>query len=128
MTQVVEVVEKRKKDAKLMDVLEEYHGAQRCKTKIIIFCLYKKEAEHVYKLLKNTVYRSALIKGDMRQRDREMALRLFSRGTRPLLVATDVAGRGLDIADVRYVVNYGMPLALEAYVHRIGRCGRAGAF
>ena len=127
VTQVVELVEKKKRDVRLLDLLEEYHGAQRCKSKIIIFCLYRKEAEHVFKLLKNTVYRSALIKGDMRQRDREMALRLFSRGTRPLLVATDVAGRGLDIADVRYVVNYGMPLSLEAYVHRIGRCGRAGA-
>ena len=55
MLQVVEVVEKRKRDSKLMDLLEDYHGALRCKSKVIIFCLYKKEAEHVYKLLKNTV-------------------------------------------------------------------------
>lgn len=80
----------------------------------------------MWKVLKNSVYRSALLTGDMKQSDRARALRLFARGTRPLLVATDVAGRGLDIEDIAYVINYGMPLTIDNYVHRIGRCGRAG--
>ena len=126
VTQVVEVLEKRHRDARLMDLLEDYHGAQRCCTRVLIFCLYKREAEHVAKLLKQTVYRASLLTGSMRQNERVQALRLFARGTRPLLVATDVAGRGLDVADVAYVINYGLPLTIEAYVHRVGRCGRAG--
>ena len=53
------------------------------------------------------MYRPALLKGDMPQKERVTSLRLFARGTRPLLVATDVAGRGLDVPDVAYVINYG---------------------
>ena len=64
--------------------------------------------------------------GDKEQREREATLRDFRSGAAPILVATDVAARGLDIADVALVVNYDYPNNVEDYVHRIGRTGRAG--
>merc|ERR1711981_1489647 len=57
---------------------------------------------------------------------RTAALAAFKDGTKPLLIATDVAARGLDIPNVEYVINYGFPVTIEDYVHRIGRTGRAG--
>jgi len=66
------------------------------------------------------------IHGDRTQREREHALSVFRSGKCPVLVATDVAARGLDIPNVRWVVNYDLPNNIEAYVHRIGRTGRCG--
>ena len=63
---------------------------------------------------------------DREQREREEALRDFKRGTAPVLVATSVAARGLDIAGVNHVINYELPKCIEDYVHRIGRTGRCG--
>ena len=63
---------------------------------------------------------------DREQREREEALRDFKRGMAPVLVATSVAARGLDIAGVNHVINYEMPKCIEDYVHRIGRTGRVG--
>jgi ATP-dependent RNA helicase DBP3 len=62
----------------------------------------------------------------MTQRDREESVAAFKSGAKPLLIATDVAARGLDIKGVEYVINYTFPLTTEDYVHRIGRTGRAG--
>lgn len=64
--------------------------------------------------------------GDISQAQRSKAVEEFKSGAKPLLVATDVAARGLDIPDVEVVVNYSFPLTTEDYVHRIGRTGRAG--
>merc|ERR1712160_136141 len=66
------------------------------------------------------------IHGNKNQRDRTSALESFKDGSCPLLVATDVASRGLDVSDVELVINYTFPLTIEDYVHRIGRTGRAG--
>lgn len=66
------------------------------------------------------------IHGDKTQYERDQMLRDFKRGATYILVATDVASRGLDVKDVKYVVNYDMPKQIEDYVHRIGRTGRAG--
>ena len=66
------------------------------------------------------------IHGDINQRQRSEAVEHFKSGTCPLLIATDVAARGLDIPDVEAVINYSFPLTTEDYVHRIGRTGRAG--
>ena len=63
----------------------------------------------------------------MIQREREYALKSFKSGRTPILVATDVAARGLDISNVTHVVNFDMPVEAESYVHRVGRTGRAGA-
>ena len=66
------------------------------------------------------------IHGDRSQREREHALKMFKQGKVSLLVATDVASRGLDIPNVMYVINYDLPSHIDAYVHRIGRTGRCG--
>lgn len=68
----------------------------------------------------------AAVHGDVSQERRSEAVDNFKAGTVPVLVATDVAARGLDIPDVAAVINYSFPLTIEDYVHRIGRTGRAG--
>ena len=69
---------------------------------------------------------AAAIHGDLSQTTRSAAIEAFRDGSMPLLVATDVAARGLDIPDVSLVINYSFPLTVEDYVHRVGRSGRAG--
>ena len=69
---------------------------------------------------------AASIHGDISQAQRSRAVEQFKSGELPLLIATDVAARGLDIPDVEAVINYSFPLTTEDYVHRIGRTGRAG--
>lgn len=69
---------------------------------------------------------AASIHGDISQNQRSKAVEQFKSGAMPLLIATDVAARGLDIPDVEAVINYSFPLTTEDYVHRIGRTGRAG--
>jgi len=72
-------------------------------------------------------WKAISIHGDKNQNQRNVALQQFISGKSPLLIATDVAARGLDIPKVEYVINYSFPLTVEDYVHRIGRTGRAGA-
>ena len=93
-----------------------------------MFALYKKEAARLEGTLSRFGYRGkvASIHGDKNQASREEAVASFKNGSTPLLVATDVAARGLDIKGVEYVINYTFPLTIEDYVHRIGRTGRAG--
>ena len=69
---------------------------------------------------------AAAIHGDVSQSQRTQAMDDFKAGTQPLLIATDVAARGLDVPDVSVVINFSFPLTTEDYVHRIGRTGRAG--
>eukprot|EP00455_Lapot_gusevi_P054709 TRINITY_DN881_c0_g1_i3.p1 TRINITY_DN881_c0_g1~~TRINITY_DN881_c0_g1_i3.p1 ORF type:complete len:564 (+),score=212.82 TRINITY_DN881_c0_g1_i3:106-1797(+) len=122
--QIVEVFDDpRAKDRKLEGLLKQYHKKNN---KIIIFCLYKKEAARVEQYLQSRGMKAAAIHGDKPQNERNRVLEKFKDGTTPLLVATDVAARGLDIPNVEYVINYTFPLTIEDYVHRIGRTGRAG--
>ncbi|KAG9036958.1 RNA-dependent ATPase [Tulasnella sp. JGI-2019a] len=95
-------------------------------SRILIFCLYKKETARVADQLKWFKYNVVAIHGDLSQSMRENALESFKNGTSGLMVATDVAARGLDIPNVTAVINYTFPLTIEDYVHRIGRTGRAG--
>merc|ERR1711862_765349 len=67
------------------------------------------------------------IHGDKKQEEREWVLEQFKNGKSPILIATDVAARGLDVKDIKFVINYDFPNNIEDYVHRIGRTGRAGA-
>ena len=67
------------------------------------------------------------IHGDKKQEERDWVLKEFREGRNPILVATDVAARGLDVKDIKHVINYDFPGQIEDYVHRIGRTGRAGA-
>ncbi|GAA5969629.1 hypothetical protein JCM11641_008185 [Rhodosporidiobolus odoratus] len=99
-------------------------GAER--DKALVFALYKKEATRLYEFLKNKGYEVACINGDMTQDKRTQSLEQFKQGRANILVATDVAARGLDIPKVELVINQTFPLTIEDYVHRIGRTGRAG--
>ena len=122
--QIVEVCQPDMRDGKLLKVLGKYHASR--KNRCLIFVLYKKEAARVEAFLQRKGYRVVAVHGDMGQRDRVNSVNQFQDGSVPLLVATDVAARGLDIPDVEYVINYSFPLTTEDYVHRIGRTGRAG--
>ena len=122
--QIVEVVEDRSRDQKLQELLNTYHGNRS--NRIIVFVLYKKEAARVESLLVRRGWNATAVHGDVSQAQRTAAVEAFRQGKTPLLVATDVAARGLDIPDVEVVINYSFPLTTEDYVHRIGRTGRAG--
>ena len=122
--QIVEVLEPAAKDRRLLEVIKKYHNGTN---RIIIFALYKKECDRVHQLVESrTSFKVGAIHGDRGQDQRTKALGLFKKGEIPILVATDVAARGLDIPDVEFVINYTFPLTAEDYVHRIGRTGRAG--
>jgi ATP-dependent RNA helicase DBP3 len=89
-----------------------------------VFVLYKKEAARVENSLRRQGYSVAGLHGDLSQQQRFKSLNGFKEGKTQLLVATDVAARGLDIPNVQAVINYSFPLTIEDYIHRIGRTGR----
>ncbi len=92
---------------------------------VIIFCRTKHGADRIASLLERHKHAVAVLHSNRTQREREEALQGFRDGKHEVLVATDIAARGLDIADVSHVVNYDVPQHPEDYVHRIGRTGRA---
>ena len=92
---------------------------------VIIFCRTKHRADRIAALLKKNNHAVAVLHSNRTQREREQALQGFRNGKFEVLVATDIAARGLDIADVSHVINYDVPQHPEDYVHRIGRTGRA---
>jgi ATP-dependent RNA helicase RhlE len=94
---------------------------------VIVFCRTKYGADRVAQLLKRNNHAVCVLHSNRTQREREQALRGFRDGRFEVLVATDIAARGLDIADVSHVVNYDVPQHPEDYIHRIGRTGRAEA-
>ncbi len=94
---------------------------------VIIFCRTKDRADHVSAVLKQKRHAVAVLHSNRTQQERQRALEGFREGKFEVLVATDIASRGLDIADVTHVVNYDVPQHPEDYVHRIGRTGRAQA-
>ncbi|GAA5908465.1 hypothetical protein JCM5296_002172 [Sporobolomyces johnsonii] len=94
--------------------------------KALVFALYKKEATRLYEFLQHKGYEVGCINGDMTQEKRTKSLEDFKEGRVGILVATDVAARGLDIPKVELVINVTFPLTIEDYIHRIGRTGRAG--
>lgn len=122
ITQYVEMVPTMGKQKRVEQILR----SQEPGSKIIIFCSTKKMCDQLSRNL-NRNFGAASIHGDKSQGDRDYALNQFRSGRSPILVATDVAARGLDVKDIRVVVNYDFPTGIENYVHRIGRTGRAGA-
>jgi ATP-dependent RNA helicase DBP3 len=119
--QIVEVVSPRDKDFRLIQLLNDHHRKVGRNEKILVFCLYKKEAARVERFMRSKGFQVAGIHGDMSQSERIKSLDAFRSGSVPLLVATDVAARGLDIPAVKLVLNVTFPLTVEDYVHRIGR-------
>jgi len=94
---------------------------------VIVFCRTKNRADRIGHMLKKNNHAVATLHSNRTQREREQALRGFREGRYEVLVATDIAARGLDVADVSHVINYDVPQHPEDYVHRIGRTGRAQA-
>ncbi|KAF9612365.1 hypothetical protein IFM89_039192 [Coptis chinensis] len=113
--QIVEVLDDRSRDARLVTLLEKYHKSQ--KNRVLVFVLYKKEAARVENMLQKRGWKAVSVHGDKAQRDRTNALSLFKDGICPLMVATDVAARGLDIPDVEVVINYSFPLTYVRLRH-----------
>lgn len=109
------------KNALLASVLKR-EGARR----VIVFCRTKHRADACSRRLARAGITCAAIHGDRTQAQRERALKAFRSGASDVLVATDVLARGIDISDVRYVVNFDVPEDPVDYIHRIGRTGRAG--
>lgn len=95
--------------------------------KTIIFTQTKKDCDDLSEALYSEGLRNACIHGDKSQRDRDKVMELFKTGRVNTLIATDVASRGLDVKDIKLVVNFDFPKQIEDYIHRVGRTGRAGA-
>lgn len=121
ITQHVEVISHMQKRRCLEQILMS-NGP----SKYIVFCSTKRMCDQLAGYLDGPFGASA-IHGDKSQMERDKVLSDFRSGKSPILVATDVAARGLDIKDIRFVINYDFPTGVEDYVHRIGRTGRAGA-
>ena len=121
ITQKVLHVEDEEKKSVLLDLLSAGENGLT-----IIFTETKRMADNLAEFLYDQNFPATSIHGDRTQYEREKALAAFKSGNRPILVATAVAARGLDIPNVAHVVNYDLPADIDDYVHRIGRTGRAG--
>jgi ATP-dependent RNA helicase RhlE len=121
VTQVVHFIAKTEKQSLLIELLGE-HKEERA----LVFGRTKHGCEKLMKQLVARGFAATSIHGNKSQGQRERALAAFKKGEMKVLVATDVAARGLDIPDVRHVYNYELPNVPDAYVHRIGRTARAG--
>ncbi|MCF7807117.1 MAG: DEAD/DEAH box helicase [Candidatus Marinimicrobia bacterium] len=122
ITQKVMFVGKKNKNALLLSLMNEHNI-----NKAIVFTQMKHVANRVAKQLQNAGFKGEAIHGNKSQATRTRTLNGFKRGHFQVLVATDVAARGLDVDDITHVINYDLPVEAETYVHRIGRTGRAGA-
>eukprot|EP00002_Diphylleia_rotans_P018849 TRINITY_DN3649_c0_g2_i2.p1 TRINITY_DN3649_c0_g2~~TRINITY_DN3649_c0_g2_i2.p1 ORF type:complete len:615 (-),score=164.99 TRINITY_DN3649_c0_g2_i2:1931-3775(-) len=120
---VIQEVEYVKPEAKLVYLLQ---CLQKTEPPVLIFCENKTDVDtiHEYLLLKGV--EAVSIHGSKDQEEREASVRAFKEGRKDVLIATDVASKGLDFPDVKHVINYDMPRDIENYVHRIGRTGRCG--
>ena len=119
--QYVQPVSLEAKNALLAKVLKA-EGTER----VIVFCRTKHRVDACCRRLRKAGISCAPIHGDRKQNQRERALESFRAGKTDVLVATDVLARGIDVSEVRYVVNFDVPVDPEDYIHRIGRTGRAG--
>ena len=120
--QIVDVMSSsHEKNPKLVEILRSKRGER-----VIIFCSTKRMCDQLsYQVGRE--FGASAIHGDKKQSERDWVISNFKSGRSPVMVATDVAARGLDIPNVTAVVNYDFPNGVEDYIHRIGRTGRAGA-
>merc|ERR1711962_1253897 len=121
--QIVDVCQDYEKERKLVQLLEEIMGEKENKT--IIFLETKRKTDEITRKLRRDGWPAMCIHGDKSQPEREWVLKEFRSGKAPILIATDVASRGLDIPDISFVVNFDYPNSSEDYIHRIGRTARA---
>lgn len=119
--QCIYFVEKPERKELLISFLKKEHGKST-----LVFSRTKHGADNISRVLRKAGIRNEAIHGDKSQGQRQRALKDFKSGKVSVMVATDIAARGIDIKELQIVINYDMPDALETYVHRIGRTGRAG--
>ncbi len=122
VTQIVYFPANEDKPRLLVHLLKEMQA-----TRTMVFVNMKRDADYVARMLQHNGFGAEAISGDVPQRKRLRMLRDFQAGDLPILVATDVASRGLHVPGVSHVINYDLPQDVEDYVHRIGRTARAGA-
>lgn len=115
------MVKGRQKDEALCRLID-----YMCPKRALVFCNTKRKVDQLTLLLKRRGYSAEGLHGDLSQQQRDRVMELFRSGNLDLLLATDVAARGIDVDDVDIVFNYDLPQEMEYYVHRIGRTGRAG--
>ncbi|CAH1119836.1 unnamed protein product [Phaedon cochleariae] len=125
IVQIVDVCQEHEKEFKLSTLLQEINATPDPGSKIIIFVETKKKVEGITSNIRRTGWPALSMHGDKSQQERDYVLREFRAGKSSILVATDVAARGLDVDGIKYVVNYDYPHSSEDYVHRIGRTGRS---
>lgn len=114
------LAEDSEKNDKLCQCLQKINSA------VIIFLETKRGVDSLKELLESKEYSVLSIHGDKSQYDRENAIKDFSKGSNQILIATDVASRGIDFQNVQYIINYDLPKHIDDYIHRIGRTGRMG--
>ncbi|MCH9631653.1 MAG: DEAD-box ATP-dependent RNA helicase RhpA [Chlamydiia bacterium] len=115
------LIPERQRESALLQLLQ-YHNP----TKAIVFCNTKRQVEDLSEQLKQSGFGTLQLHGDMSQADRQRSINGFRKAPKKILVATDVAGRGINVTDVTHVVNLELPFSPECYTHRIGRTGRMG--
>ncbi|GAA35819.2 probable ATP-dependent RNA helicase DDX17 [Clonorchis sinensis] len=118
--QHVEIVKESEKFHRLLALIKSFGDSR-----VIVFTETKRRTDTVCRQLLDKGFNALAMHGDKHQRERDRALEQFRSGRTSILVATDVASRGLDINDIRYIVNYDYPSQTEDYIHRIGRTGRS---
>jgi ATP-dependent RNA helicase DeaD len=119
--QAAYIVQRQHKTAALGRILDMENPSSA-----IVFCRTRTEVDELSETLNSGGYRAEALHGGLSQEQRDRVMKRFRAGSTDLLVATDVAARGLDIPHVSHVINYDVPPSSDAYVHRIGRTGRAG--
>lgn len=115
------VIEESQRDDAIVSLLET-EKTNKC----IIFCRMKREVDRLAEHLQALGFNAGGLHGDLEQEEREVIIKAYRRGETKIMVATDVAARGLDVKGVTHVFNYHIPFDPQSYVHRIGRTGRAG--
>ncbi|CAL8581353.1 ATP-dependent RNA helicase dbp2 [Xanthoria parietina] len=126
ITQIVEIVSEFDKRDKMTKHLERIMDADP-NAKILLFTGTKRVADDITRFLRQDGWPALSIHGDKQQNERDWVLNEFKTGKSPIMVATDVASRGIDVKNITHVLNYDYPNNSEDYVHRIGRTGRAGS-
>jgi ATP-dependent RNA helicase DDX5/DBP2 len=124
ITQHVVICEEHEKEDRLRTILEAVTDAT---SKVIIFTETKRGADQLQRNLRQSGVRALAIHGDKSQQERDWTLDQFKKSHCMMLIATDVASRGLDIKDINYVINYDMPKEIDSFIHRVGRTARGAA-
>ncbi|KAM3966404.1 LOW QUALITY PROTEIN: ATP-dependent RNA helicase p62 [Aphomia sociella] len=123
--QIIDVCQEHEKENKLNVLLQEIGQSQEPGAKTIIFVETKKKVENITRNIRRYGWPAVCMHGDKSQQERDETLYQFKQGRASILVATDVAARGLDVDGIKYVINFDYPNSSEDYIHRIGRTGRS---